>query len=297
MESYQAFEQELLKKITEQLGDRAQAVLRDIVRNNHTAVRVLTIETEGVYASPAYQMDNLYALRDSGAAIDAITEQIVRQWSETSAMTDTLMKVTESGSFAKERVFLKLVNRSMNEERLKDMPFLPFLDLAAVLYIELQKNADGGMTCDVTKSMLKAWGIPERELFATALRNTRNAKPRVIRPLVEMTAEMSGKDPEAFPEAWEARDVLTVMTNKGAYFGAAAILYPDTPDELRKRFPGDLFVIPSSIHELILVPAEEREREELTEMLRQVNDAVLSPAEILGTEVYFFDRESGEFMN
>lgn len=72
-------------------------------------------------------------------------------------------------------------------------------------------------------------------------------------------------------------------------YGACSILYPGMLEQLAERIGGDYYMIPSSVHEFLLVPRErEQDREELKKMIAEVNRTELPPEEVLSDHLYLY---------
>lgn len=88
---------------------------------------------------------------------------------------------------------------------------------------------------------------------------------------------------------------LHVLTNTQAKYGAGVIFYEGVLKKVGKIFDSDLFLIPSSIHEIILIPKYANiTREELNFILNDVNRGFLKNDEILGEKVMIYDVSQGK---
>ena len=87
---------------------------------------------------------------------------------------------------------------------------------------------------------------------------------------------------------------MYVVSNKKNLFGASAILYSDYLEEWAEELECDLYVIPSSVHELLVMPAAHAySGEEITEMIREINRTQVAREEILSDHVYIYRRNEG----
>lgn len=78
---------------------------------------------------------------------------------------------------------------------------------------------------------------------------------------------------------------LYVVTNAAKYRGAANIL--DRKSLIKALGHGDFIVIPSSIHEVLILPAEEYDNlSDLAQMVKEINASQVAPEEQLGDTVY-----------
>ncbi len=86
-----------------------------------------------------------------------------------------------------------------------------------------------------------------------------------------------------------------LVSNRRGKLGAICMCYPGVLESLSQRFEASLYVIPSSIHECMVIPDYDVFPEEcLSDMVRDVNEKTVKPQEILSDHVYYYHRESGE---
>ena len=183
---------------------------------------------------------------------------------------------------------MKLVNYERNREYLKRVPHRRMLDLAAVCYICVDVPGSGEGTCDVTNELRALWDVTEEELFRQAEAGTRRWDPpeyeEIGEALENFGVRMSISDDE-FQD-----DYLYVLTVMSRINGAVCLMFPDFLNLLAVKFESDLFLIPSSIHEILALPDRgDFTKEELDRMVREVNRSHVLPEEVLSNHVYRFD--------
>ena len=178
----------------------------------------------------------------------------------------------------KEMLTVRLYNQSTKAEVFKSAKRYGFDDLILVPTINLgEVNGETG-TIKVTRQIMETWGIDDKTLFKDAIKNTKGDV--VVKSLAQMMLEMTG---------FEVPDVgIMVVSNKTTVYGASAILGMLT--KLKKKYDNGFFVIPSSIHEVLVVPNNDQVESsmELTKIVKEVNATALSPAEILSDKAYSF---------
>ena len=136
-------------------------------------------------------------------------------------------------------------------------------------------------TIGVTYNMLQIWGVNVDDIIRVANENTPRLRPVHYATMAEMLSDVFGDD-----NTIENDNTLSVCTNYNKVQGAIAILYPGVADEIRKQI-GDFYVLPSSIHETLIVPKKITDDvNELYNMVHDVNATEVSPDEILGNDVY-----------
>lgn len=168
------------------------------------------------------------------------------------------------------------------------IPHVKYLDLAVVFYYRLEEGRFEGATILIHNCNLEAWGINRRRLLEDAVMNTSRKLPYTFQSMEEVIAELTGEEEACGGE----EEIMYVLTNEKKYLGAAALLYPYVLNHIGKILKNNFYVLPSSIHECILVPDSGRySRMELMSMVREVNESQVEKEEILSYEVYYYDRE------
>ena len=194
--------------------------------------------------------------------------------------------------FILDHVEYQLVNAERNAEKLKDIPGKKIADLVAIYRVAVSAGEDGMMSYVLTKAILDRSGINFEELDEAAKKNTEKSGFSV-RTMNEVMYELMGVNPG--PEIEEPDGPqMYVLTNARKLHGANIMLYKEYLEIAAEKMNGDFYIIPSSIHELIAVPVSAQGLEELREMVKAANDNQLAPEEILGYEVYRYNRETGE---
>lgn len=194
--------------------------------------------------------------------------------------------------FILDHVEYQLVNTERNAEKLKDIPGKKIADLVAIYRVVVSTGEDGMMSYVLTKAILDRSGISFEELDEAAKNNTEKSGFSV-RTMSEVMCELMGVNVGQEIEEPDGPQMY-VLTNARKLHGANIMLYKEYLEIAAEKMNGDFYIIPSSIHELIAVPVSAQGLEELREMVKAVNDNQLAPEEILGYEVYRYNRETGE---
>lgn len=194
--------------------------------------------------------------------------------------------------FILDHVEYRLVNAERNAEKLKDIPGKKIADLVAIYRVVVSAGEDGMMSYVLTKVILDRSGISFEELDEAAKKNTKKSRFSV-RTMNEVMYELIGVNVGSEIEEPDEPQMY-VLTNARKLHGANIMLYKEYLEIAAEKMNGDFYIIPSSIHELIAVPVLAQGLEELREMVKEVNDNQLAPEEILGYEVYRYNRETGE---
>jgi hypothetical protein len=240
----------------------------DIVRHG------VTIRTEGSIVSPNIYIDDYFNDGvDPAVAAQKVYDTYIEHGNPNIGFDVSLLS---NWNNAKNLLRIKLLNKERNEEYLADKVYFNYLDLVGVYYLYI----DNGSSTPVTLHLLNNWGVDKKDLYDIAVENTRNYLPCVGKSMFETVMDITGGEMQDMPA-----DVgMFVYTNKDRLFGATALLISDfgkTPK----------YILPSSMHEVIAISAEDNDINVLKTMVREVNDTEVDPSEILSYSVYYWDGE------
>ena len=192
---------------------------------------------------------------------------------------------------AKKSLFVKLVNTERNESLVEQSISKEFLDLSAVVRVVLKMDKEGMASMALSKGDAEILGMTEEEIYAAALANTLRLFPPKLMNLGRYV-EMSIGGKLLFGED----EVTTyILTNQKEVDGAFYLMSPEVVGAIAEALEDDLYILPCSVNEVLLVRASELEDgvDELKEMVRDVNETVVSEKDILSYSVYYYDKENG----
>jgi hypothetical protein len=202
----------------------------------------------------------------------------------------------------RDKLVYKLVNTEKNRELLEDVPHVEFLDLSIVFQCLVSSEENSTASILVHNAHSKLWEVSTMELYKAARDNTQKLMGYEVKSMDDIITEMMLNNEV---EDWgdDGMKVLSsgtpmyVLTNKTRIDGAACIVYPDLLDDFAYSIGSSFYVIPSSVHEVILVPAQGMdEAGELKRMIREVNDTQVKVEEILSYSLYYFDKDESKLL-
>lgn len=194
----------------------------------------------------------------------------------------------------RENLRLMLVNTAMNRAWLAEMPNMPFEDLSIIFYLECRKDCTGRATIKVNNSIFSQWRVTMEQMYQDALGNMQEKFPSELKSVFSVLAEMgeiSGVGNFTRAVSQDQELCLYCLSNTEQYMGAAALLYPGVLESCAEKMGGDFYLLPSSIHEVLLCPALGCEAGFLKEMIRDINATALEPDEILADHAYFYSAK------
>ena len=159
-----------------------------------------------------------------------------------------------------------------------------FLDLEQYVRVKVSDDA----TFKVTPEHLTQFGVSEDVLFHAAWDCTH---PTITETdMAELMAEMFGMPVSVFEENFKGPKQI-VVSNKEKMNGAIAICDLELLARIADKYKADLTILPSSIHECILVPMTgDLDFDGLSEMVSDVNGAEVDPVEQLSDHAYYYNR-------
>ena len=297
------FTKELAKTMEEKLGSNFEVTEMETKKINMGKMVALMIKdyTSAQLVSPTFYVEPLYEVyRDEEEDIDTIADMIVTKYFEEVENNGVLEGLNDlcglEWEAVKDRVTMQIVSYEKNAELLRDLPYIPFLDCVIVFSILVDQNDEHIRSIRITNSLAHNWNVELMDIFEAAKINTPQLYPIVFKKLSEVIFELM--DVEEFEEAIKLpEEDLYVLSNKSNINGFTAIAYDGALDRASKVLQDNYYIIPSSIHEAILVPESYGlSEEELRQMVADVNGTVVAEEDRLSDEVYFYDRQKKQIV-
>lgn len=198
----------------------------------------------------------------------------------------------------KNSIVYSLVNTERNRELLGDMPHMDFFDMSIIFCCLLGQEEFCSKRFYIYNAHTKMWGVSEEELYQAAEENTQRLEGYVFKNITDVMYDIMGKEnPDGFSCDSCISEIsgdmpVYVLSNNNCIDGASCILYPNLLRDLADGIDSNFYIIPSSIHEVLIIPAENLDnRKAMAEMLKEGNDAQLNPKEILSYSCFWYSRE------
>ena len=300
MMDYAIFKEVMREQILEHLPEEFKGSTVEVCDVEKVNVKLdgMVVLKPSVDSSPTVYLHHLYEDYVSGKGIQDCLSQcanvIVDAYKE---LED--MKPRIEISQMKENVVMVLVNQEQNKDMLENIPHRDFQDLAVIYRWVLDINEKGIASSIVTNKLMESEGMTEPDLFQLAVENTKRLLPPQIKPLSEVIKEMfpfelveTGMLDEMMEEINnDPKRAMYVLTNETNVNGAVSMLYENNLHELAEKLGTDLYILPSSIHESILVSVEMGEPDDLAQMVSDINMDCVDIADRLSNNVYHYDKD------
>lgn len=269
--NYTEFMNAMLCEIRGQVDAQVRTELYTVMKNNGTRRTGILFKQEDSNLAPTIYLEEFYQKYLKGQQVPDLADSICSIYQEIRVKKTCDCQNLFDFNHVKEHIVYKLIRRDANEELLKQIPYEPFLDLAVVYYIQIDNTRFGSAAIQIRNEHLRYWRVEKEEIRRLAEKNTQRIYPVQIRQIVRF---------------------MYVATNEQCSLGAAVMRYPDFWEKVRGMIRGDFYILPSSIHEVILVPESfGLEPERMQEMVKEINQTGVAPEEVLSDSVYYFDGE------
>lgn len=296
--TYQEFVCAIEEKMNQKLEGGVKATQYTAVKNNGKIKKGLLLETPGVNISPTIYLEEFHQRYLDGESIDRIVQEILDFYRTIKCDRSMDANEIEHYDSLQDKIVFKLIHTDKNRELLKGIPHLRLLDLSIVFYVLLDINSQGTATMTVNNEHLRHWDVTAEELFALARRNVKRLLPAELftmqQAVDEILCSVPGKKKNLLSESvTEGTDFMYVLSNPVRSFGAACIAYPEVLDMAGRILGEDYYVLPSSVHEVVLVPASKgMEPDEMDAMVMEINQTQVAEEEILSNHAYLYKREA-----
>lgn len=287
---FQTFVDNIVDLLQERMGDAYEIRVIRVTKNNDVELTGIAITRQEDSIFPTIYLEGLYEEFKEGARLSALVEKIINCHEEQSMALELDMDFFRDYNQVKDRIFYKLVSFEKNKKFLRDAPHLRWNDLAVVFYYAMEKEVMEGGYIAINRQHMLMWKQNAESLYRLAGRNTKREMPELLVSMRELVMELTGvwiRDEDTVP--------MYVLTNREKRFGAAAMLYSERIGELAGQLESDLLILPSSIHEVLLVPDNcDRKYDFYRQMVDEVNRTHVEPEEVLSYGLYRYCRKSSE---
>lgn len=307
--SYEEFKQEIQDHIKDFLPEKfedSEVSIHAVTKNNEI-LDGLTVTSPDSNMAPTIYLNDFYEHYENGRDMDSIMEQIASIRTEHEMDQDfDISKITNFEN-VQDKIIPRIIGMEENEELLSNRPHAVMDDLAVIYAVDLGSNDNGAMSVPITNHLMENWNVSQETLHEAALTNMGELTPSTFKTMNEIMKEMMlpdmveqmGGDREAAEAMIEAmipdEERMYVLTNEQKLNGAAAILDDKMMDQIREKVGDEFFILPSSTHEVLIVPAEAGiELEALESMVQEVNATQVAPQDRLSDHVYQYDAETRE---
>ena len=277
-------------------GIHTKKLVEEPVEKVNVTLDGIILREEGRNISPTIYINDMYKkYQDCGdleETLMAACDFMERAYEQAPVVdVDSIMKD------ANEKIVFQLINTEQNKTFLEQVPHREFQDLSIVYKVIISADKDAVQSSKITNEFAKRLGMSEEQLFKCAAENTRRLFPPVVRSMNDIMKEMFARDgmPQEIADMMIAEippeQTMWVISNEKGINGAASMLYENELHELAESLESDLYILPSSVHEVIAVSSDMGSPEMLAQMVVEVNMQEVSLDERLSNQVYHYDKD------
>ena len=298
---YETFKQEFAEDIKQNLYERGYGEVTvnfNEVEKANQKYEAMSVAPEGSNVGVNFNLEQAFsAYENSGdyQGVVASAANVIAEGLDNAPAVDVSALMDYDAM--KDKLSIEVISAETNEDLLSKIPHDRIEDLAVVYRFVLESNDNGRSSILVSNDLIERMGVTPEQLKADALENAPEIRPAVIQGMNEVMREMMG--PEVFemmgiPEQTEEMMYVATVPDKNS--GAGVLAYQDFMDQAAEKIGGDFFILPSSIHEILLVPDDgQKGADELRAMVMDVNATQVSPEEKLTDNVYHYDSKEHIF--
>ena len=290
---------DFMMQVADVLKDRSElsgaTITCDVcVKNNDTEKCGIIISYGEMKLSSVIYVDDLYKrYQNKKLTIEETADEVVSINRSARDKRDIDISAIFSWDSCKDRVIFRLISANKNKQYLSNVSYVPFLDLAVMFTLCVDINEDGVKSMRITDEIMRGWGVDVQDLMSHALVNTPRLLPAKIEPMYDVVASFLGCRQDIDPD----NDIpMLLVSNDRLVYGATTILYEDTMTELGDRLGEDFYIIPSSIHEVLVLPSGCVDNtDDINRIIKEINTEHVINEDILSDRVYFYKRNEKRF--
>lgn len=302
MMEYEIFKGVVEEKFKEFLPKKyqdAQVEIRPVTKVNRTLDGLsIRVNEPGMNISPTIYINHMYedyiTTENLNATLTGAAEGFVKAIERKSNIN--ISELTNADC-AKDKIVFQLINTEQNREMLANMPHREFRDLSVIYRMVVKIDGEGIASTPIHTGLAGALGFTEEQMFKLATENTKRLLPPVIKSMNEVMRDIFARDgmPAGIADMMigemPPKEQMYVISNDKGINGAVSMLYENGLHELAEKLDSDLYIMPSSVHEVIAVSTDMGDPNELAAMVADINMGQVALDERLSNQVYHYDKD------
>lgn len=281
-----------------ELGEGYHVEYREVRKNNGVFLCGLLVTARDRNVVPTIYLNDFWEAYEGGMTLPEVIRRVADIYLGETPDRDVDMDFFRSFEQVRDRICYRLVGRARNRELLRDIPYLEYLDMAICFFYAFQSKELGEGSILVLNSHMEFWNTDKEELMRLAQANTPRLYPWMCAPMDDILMGAMGEDCDwEVPEEYDGQEdvplfPMRVLSNRQQINGASCVLYPGVLDQVAREMGCGFFLLPSSVHEMILLPDKGEENPQgLKSMIVQVNRTQVPLEDILTDSLYRYDPE------
>lgn len=284
--SYETFCMNMQEEVKKRSKEGSKVRLQTVRKLNGVILQGITITDEHRSIMPTIYLDKFFTMYKKGQSMEEVATLFMEEYEEAEVEAGFDIQFFSDYEKVKPHLYFRLLHCELNKELLEQVPYQKYLDLAIVCYCDIRGGCIPHGSILIKKDHLVMWKVSEEQLIKDSMKNMESLYPADLMNMAVLLKELY-IDPVSllslnFP--------MYVLTNKERLNGAASLLYEGQLEKLAKILGEDYYVLPSSIHEVIIVPKSKVvDEEELSHTVNEINQEHLQREEVLSNHAYYYD--------
>lgn len=275
--------------------------IREVIKNNDEKFHGITLMFSESGCMPTIYLEDCYELHREGCSVEEIAEIIVFESMNAYHQAEELGNFSFEYSDIQDKLVVQLIDSEKNENRLNNLLFRNIGNGFVVIpYIVMHSNDEGSFRTAVTKEMAKDFGYNEDELMARAYMNTvEKCEPIFIGidDVITLKDISRADNPMHEDIRINPNSKMYILSNTYQQDGAVVLFYPDTMRRIGELLGRNYYVLPSSVHEVLIVPEDNGfTLEMMRDVVKEVNTTTIDPKDLLSDKVMFYDRKKARLI-
>lgn len=280
----------------------AEVIIEERVKDNDVVVHGMTLRQEGKTTMPLLYLDEFYLRAKNHEALRPILRDISNKYLLAELDAKKIEIPDMSAESLMEKVRCRVIDARANEKLVKSLVHKDLgCGYAMVVYRETKLMDKEGMI-QISHEIAENAGLDEQKLLERALSNTEKAERATFVEVSKVLFGHSDKPQYLSDEPHIDPDSnLIVLTNDAdpPVYGSTVLFYPETQEQIAKVIGSSYYVLPSSVHEVLIVPVREEQmggmdKDSMVHMVKDINEMQVAPQERFGNRVLFYDKDAKE---
>lgn len=282
---------ELLEQLPEDMRKGTTLAMNTVLKCNDIELHGVSLKKGDEDISPNIYLDSFYERFENGESMQELMQEVAGVFKEAKRPEIKPDKLPLDYSSIKDKLTFRLLELKRNRMYLVNTPYMPVGNgLALVCDVKLKSGEDGEWRTTITKDMMEKYGYDKRQLFLDGLKNVQNVDPPVMMDMERNMFGVSHSNVLDTEGPLYERSNMYVLSNASGVLGASALFYPEIQEQISEKIGEGYYVLPSSLHEVIVVPESAGfDAGQLTDMVKDANSSVVAPKDVLSDSVYHFD--------
>jgi len=289
--SYETFCERMKDIVQQYYGVEVNVTLHTVQKVNGVVLRGITVMREGRSIMPTLYLEHYFDLYSKGMPLYDVVHRFIVEYDKACIYDDFDIGFFEYYEKVKPHLGYKFINYDMNRDLLKEIPHKCYLDLAIVCYCNIVDDRIGKGTILIRNEHLDIWKVEQDTVVRDSLQNMQVIFPADVINMADLLKELYSDPAQLIC----GKLPMYVLTTKARMYGAAAILYNGQLEEIAREVEDDFYLLPSSIHEIIIVPKQYVADENyLSQMVDEINQEQVDIEEVLSNHAYLYSNLTKE---